>query len=617
MVLTSARSGTSSSVTGASVRSAAASAGRAAFFAPLARTVPRSLTGPLRRKASIRGASVAARGWRHRRPESCQRRTAVAVRGIPAASRRMATSRNGARGLDERRDVARLPVPELEHERGSLMEEGGEPREEDAHRLEAVAPAVKRERRLELRDRFREVGRVGHGNVGRVRDREIEEGPARERGEPVGRDGRHASTDAVAARVGGGEGEGRRRAVDRDDARARALERQRHGQDAAARAEVGEGAGRRERRRAPLPRCPPSRRAGSARASRRGTSGPGIPIRRGGIAAARPRRGARRAPRRPPGSPAPPVRSDGRETRRGGVPRPGRAALPPRTERDPRPRGGAAPRRAGRPRSCRVGGGAHAGLVFKIGEDVRPPDSRPFRPSASRGGRRHRPAVVARARGRRDRGGRRSRPVRRGPVLAQSGFALRPGDVRARGLRSGRRCDGRGRRLHAGSFGPDRLREPGSAARAGRGRARRGREIRVGAPRRRLRDSRDGRGPERSLRDRPAPGGAADHAARGRHDARRVDRLDDAGRAVRQGRRSRRLAGRYARSRRRRRAPRAPPRLLAGGSSRRGRVGPDRGREPPARGMGRAPSRTLSRGSTSSGPRCCPRRFAGTYGRKP
>ena len=149
----------------------------------------------------------------------------------------------GARGLDERRDVARLPVSELEHERGSLMEEGGKRREEDAQGVEAVAPAVERERGLELRDRLREVGRVSHGNVGRVRDHEIEEGPARERGEPVGRDGDHARTDAVAARVGGGEGEGRRRAIDRDDARAGALERQRHGEDAAPRAEVGESPG--------------------------------------------------------------------------------------------------------------------------------------------------------------------------------------------------------------------------------------------------------------------------------------------------------------------------------------------------------------------------------------
>jgi len=149
----------------------------------------------------------------------------------------------GARGLDERRDVARLPVSELEHERGSLMEEGGKRCEEDAQGVEAVAPAVERERGLELRDRLREVGRVSHGNVGRVRDHEIEEGPARERGEPVGRDGDHARTDAVAARVGGGEGEGRRRAIDRDDARAGALERQRHGEDAAPRAEVGESPG--------------------------------------------------------------------------------------------------------------------------------------------------------------------------------------------------------------------------------------------------------------------------------------------------------------------------------------------------------------------------------------
>ena len=149
----------------------------------------------------------------------------------------------GARGLDERRDVARLPVSELEHERGSLMEEGGKRREEDAQGVEAVAPAVERERGLELRDRLREVGRVSHGNVGRVRDHEIEEGPARERGEPVGRDGDHARTDAVAARVGGGESEGRRRAIDRDDARAGALERQRHGEDAAPRAEVGESPG--------------------------------------------------------------------------------------------------------------------------------------------------------------------------------------------------------------------------------------------------------------------------------------------------------------------------------------------------------------------------------------
>ena len=96
-----------------------------------------------------------------------------------------------------------------------MRRNGGQLREEDAQRVEAVAPAVERERGLELRDRLREMGRVGHGNVGRIRDDEVEERP---RGNAESQSEATTLTRGhpVAARVRGGEREGRRGAIDRE-----------------------------------------------------------------------------------------------------------------------------------------------------------------------------------------------------------------------------------------------------------------------------------------------------------------------------------------------------------------------------------------------------------------
>src|SRR5512140_1709405 len=115
IVRTSARSGTPSRATGASARSAAAISGSAAFLAPLAGTVPSSLTGPLRRNASTAEESSGSPS----RPD--RRRGARDARRVEAD----ALEAEEGCGLDEGRDVVRLAVPELEDERGARLQEAG------------------------------------------------------------------------------------------------------------------------------------------------------------------------------------------------------------------------------------------------------------------------------------------------------------------------------------------------------------------------------------------------------------------------------------------------------------------------------------------------------------
>ena len=293
----------------------------------------------------------------------------------------------------------------------------------------------------------------------------------------------------MAARVCRGERESRRRAVDRENARLRALERERDGQDAAARAEVGEGAGagrggaRRLHDALGLEAGNERARIDAERAAEEFPFAEEVLQRLAGGAArderleGRPARGVRRlrAAAQKPGAGA-----------RGGAGEKllrlvrgvllARKAAPPLDEQ-------------GAPGRFSLRGGAHAGLVFKIGKMS---GSRILvffgllllglgvvlgLPSSLA------PAAVVIA-------------VAAVLVLfaARSvplagGIPRRAGDVRARGVRAGRGCDRGRRRLHAGPGGPDRLREQGRAPRPRRRGARRGRARRIGVsrPRRRRR----------------------------------------------------------------------------------------------------------------------------------